>query len=201
MPEHTDLVTSCDDLLRPEYLWSREEVLSRPSPVPRSPGVYAWYFRGLDSVSMSGLSAHGYRLLYIGISPSAPPTNGKPPSSQSLQNRIRYHFCGNAEGSTLRLTLGCILADALGIELRRVGSGKRMTFSTGEARLSEWMNQNARVAWHLCEQPWKLEEQLIAGVDLPLNLDQNRRHGFHPELSQVRREAKARARELPILAK
>jgi hypothetical protein len=138
-------------------------------------------------------------LLYIGISPSAPPKNGKLPSSQSLQSRIRYHFCGNAEGSTLRLTLGCLLAGALDIELRRVGSGKRMPFSTGEARLTEWMQQNARVAWHVCEEPWKLEEELIACVDLPLNLDQNRLHGFHPELSLIRREAKARARELPIL--
>jgi hypothetical protein len=61
------------------------------------------------------------------------------------------------------------------------------------------MHQNARLAWHVCEQPWKLEEQLIATVDLPLNLDQNRRHGFHPELSRIRRDAKAKARELPIL--
>jgi hypothetical protein len=51
----------------------------------------------------------------------------------------------NAEGSTLRLTLGCLLADELGIELRRVGSGKRFTFSTGEKRLSEWMEANARI--------------------------------------------------------
>jgi hypothetical protein len=48
-----------------------------------------------------------------------------------------------------------------------------MTFSTGEARLTEWMQQNARVAWHACDQPWVLEEQLIATVDLPLNPDQN----------------------------
>jgi hypothetical protein len=26
----------------------------------------------------------------------------------------RYHFAGNAEGSTLRLTLGCLLTDHLG---------------------------------------------------------------------------------------
>lgn len=124
---------TADDLLRPARLWSRGEVLSIPSPVPRSPGVYAWYFRGLDSVP-SGLclNAGEFRLLSIGISPSAPPKNGKAPSSQSLQSRIRYHFCGNAEGSTLRLTLGCLLADELRIELRRVGSGKRMTFSSGK---------------------------------------------------------------------
>jgi hypothetical protein len=141
------------------------------------------------------------RLLYIGISPSAPPKNGKAPSSQSLQHRIQFHFSGNAEGSTLRLTLGCLLAKKLGIALRRVGSGKRMTFSSGETRLSEWMETNARVVWHVCEEPWKREEELISTLDLPLNLDQNSRHGFHPELSQIRREAKAAARALPILAR
>jgi hypothetical protein len=100
------------------------------------------------------------------------------PSKQSLQHRIRYHFAGNSEGSTLRLSLGCLLAGQLGIELRRVGSGKRYTFSTGEAKLSEWMEGHARVVWHVCDEPWKLEEELISSLDLPLNLDQNRRHGF-----------------------
>ncbi len=46
------------------------------------------------------------------------------------------HYAGNAEGSTLRKTLGCLLADELGIELRRVGSGTRKTFVDGEHRLS-----------------------------------------------------------------
>ena len=189
-----------DNLLRPKRLWSRHEVLSRPSPVPRSPGVYAWYFQGLESVpSGTNLRTTDRRLLYVGISPSAPPRNGGAPSAQSLQHRIRYHFAGNAEGSTLRLTLGCLLATELGLELRRVGSGKRMTFSTGETRLSEWMEENARVVWQVCQEPWELEGELISTLDLPLNLDQNRRHGFHAELSQIRREAKAKACELPVL--
>ncbi|WP_374939609.1 GIY-YIG nuclease family protein [Streptomyces sp. UH6] len=47
-----------------------------------------------------------------------------PTSTQNLRKRVRYHCRGNAAGSTLRLTLGCLP----GLELRRVGSGKRMTF-------------------------------------------------------------------------
>ncbi|MEU1194017.1 GIY-YIG nuclease family protein [Streptomyces sp. NPDC005859] len=42
-------------------------------------------------------------------------------STQNLRKRVRYHYRGNAAGSTLRLTLGCLL----GLDLRRVGSGKR----------------------------------------------------------------------------
>ncbi|WP_323183900.1 MULTISPECIES: GIY-YIG nuclease family protein [unclassified Streptomyces] len=54
-------------------------------------------------------------------------------SAQNLRKRVRYHYRGNAAGSTLRLTLGCLL----GLELRRVGSGKRMTSGkAGEAAMS-----------------------------------------------------------------
>ena len=80
-----------------------------------------------------------------------------------------------------------------------MGSGKRLTFSTGEARLSEWMEGNAKVVWHVCDEPWKLEEDLISTMDLPLNLDQNRHHKFHSVLSRLRQEAKAKARDLPIV--
>jgi hypothetical protein len=140
-------------------------------------------------------------LLYVGISPSAPPANGKAVSKQSLWHRVRYHVRGNAEGSTLRLTLGCLLADQLGIELRRVGSGNRLTFSTGDERLSEWMEEHARVAWFVCEEPWKLEEKLISSLNLPLNLHQNAANGFFQILSELRRTAKSRARGLEILAR
>ena len=194
-------MTECDPFSNPPpRLWSRKEILTRPFPVPRTPGVYAWYFRNLPIVPTSGCVAAGdFHLLYVGISPSAPPTNGKAPSKQSLLHRVRYHMRGNAEGSTLRLSLGCLLAAELNIELRRVGSGKRFTFSSGEARLSKWMDENARVAWLACDEPWKLEKELIASMNLPLNLDQNSTNEFFGVLSDLRRTAKARARELPVL--
>jgi hypothetical protein len=187
-------------LLEPKHLWTRAEVLTRPCPVPRQAGVYAWYFDAMPG-PVSPVGAHQYgdwTLLYVGISPSKPPENGRQPSSQTLAHRIRYHYRGNAEGSTLRLTLGCLLSSELGIELRRVGSGTRMTFGQGEATLSTWMADHARVTWLLDPTPWVLEHQLIQTLALPLNLDQNRAHPFHPILSAMRRAAKARARELPI---
>jgi len=71
-------------------------------------------------------------LLYKGISPKRPPANGRSPTSQALRDRIKYHYSGNAAGSTLRKTLGVLISEELGIELRRVGSGKRITFGQGE---------------------------------------------------------------------
>jgi GIY-YIG catalytic domain len=120
-------------------------------------------------------------------------------SKTTVHQRVRYHYTGNAEGSTLRLTLGCLLSEELGIELRGVGSGKRRTFSTGEQLLSSWMATNAFVCWSAHPESWELDEELIARYDLPLNLDQNKRNAFHPELSAARRAAEERALQLPIL--
>ena len=76
-----------------------------------------------------------------------------------------------------------------------------MTFSSGEAALSQWLEASARLAWHVCERPWELEEELISKLDLPLNLDMNTASPFQPVLSELRRAAKARAKALPILPK
>jgi hypothetical protein len=116
-------------------------------------------------------------------------------SAQSLRTRVRYHFRGNAYGSTLRLTLGCLL----GLELRRVGSGQRMTFcKQGEAHLSQWMAAHARVCWVEDPEPWAAERELITQLDLPLNLDQNQHNSFHPFLKELRAQARRGARELPV---
>ncbi len=60
------------------------------------------------------------------------------------------------------------------------------------------MEENAFVVWSECDEPWRMEEGLIATTCLPLNLDQNRSNLFHPVLSERRRLAKIRARGLPI---
>jgi hypothetical protein len=199
--ERDDIPPPAPELLEPERLWSRSEVLASPSPVPREPGVYAWYFREIPpSVPTADCHVWGdLTLLYVGIAPKAPSKNGARPSSQRLSDRIRYHYRGNAEGSTLRLTLGCLLGEKLGIDLRRVGSGKRMTFADGEAVLSGWMAENAFVTWTVDPAPWVIEERLIAGLSLPLNLDMNRGHPFAAELREVRRRAKGRAREMAVV--
>ncbi|GAA2938696.1 hypothetical protein GCM10011428_66350 [Streptomyces violaceus] len=174
-------------LVSPNRLWSAQEVLVRQSPVPAVAGVYGWHF---EQPPHPDLDAR--RLLYVGI---APRYMANRTSTQNLRKRVRYHYRGNAAGSTLRLTLGCLL----GLELRRVGSGKRTTFGkAGEAALSQWMADNARVCWVEQDEPWTSESQLISQLDLPLNLDQNRHNAFHSRLKELRAQARQRARELPI---
>jgi len=189
-----------NEILSPARLWRRAEVLASPSPVPRVAGIYGWFFKPIAGVPTDRCIVVGdFVLLYVGIAPKSLPLDGGRPSSQTLWHRVRYHYQGNAEGSTLRLTLGCLLSAKLGIELRRVGSGNRLTFHEGETRLSSWMSENALVSWGVHPRPWEPEKELIGSVSLPLNLDQNRTHPYHPDLSALRRAAKNRARELPIL--
>lgn len=189
-------------LVSPLKLWRRSEVLHRPSPVPAAAGVYAWWFDEppADFSTVGCAQSGDLTLLYTGISPKRPPQNGRPPSRGHLRQRLRTHYAGNAEGSTLRKTLGCLLSAQLGIELRRVGSGTRRTFIDGEADLSRWMEEHALVSWVVHENPWELEDYAIATLDLPLNLDGNIRNAFYGELEHVRSRCTNRADELPIVA-
>ena len=185
--------------------FTRAEVFTDPGPVPSMPGVQGWWFRTVPgAIDVSGCEQRdGLTLLYVGISPTAPPKNGKPPSTQDLRKRIRYHFGGgkaDAEGSTLRKTLGVLLGDELGFKLRRIGSGDRRTFAGGEAVLNEWMAENALVSWLVHPEPWLLEEKLIAAFDLPLNVQaSNKDNAFYPELTRLRREAALGANKLRVL--
>jgi hypothetical protein len=186
--------------LSPQRLWHRNEVLSRPSPIPAVSGVYGWWFDRLPATfDVSNCRQFdGSTLLYTGISPKQPPRNGRAGSKGQLRQRIVTHYAGNAEGSTLRKTLGCLLAAELGIQLRRVGSGSRRTFVDGEQQLSRWMGEHAYVSYTPHDRPWVLEERLIELLDLPLNLDGNNRNAFRPQLSRVRRDAVVASNLLPV---
>jgi hypothetical protein len=196
-----DPASEADSFLRPDGLFSRDEVLAKPSPVPPRPGVYGWWFSSLPArIEISGcVRRQGRTLLYVGISPDRPPANGRAASKQNLRKRLRQHYTRTAAASTLRRTLGCLLAEELGLQLRRVGSSERRTnFGEGEQQLSTWMANNAYVSWVVREQPWELEDELIGKLDLPLNLKGNERNRFHSTLTKARADCLALAREMPV---
>ena len=144
------------------------------SPPPSSPGVYGWYFKS------KGLPPHilvrrcvntrrrlqKWTLLYVGI-------------GANLKSRILgKHFGGTADSSSLRLSLGCLLAQKLGIclwKFHKKDEGKfRYTFSDrGEGKLSMWMAKYARVAWVVSEDYDRLEQRVISEYRPPLNTEDN----------------------------
>jgi hypothetical protein len=190
-------------LLYPTHVYSASEILSRPCPVPDTPGVYAWYF-GVPLPLIDMTRCHqvdGRTLLYVGISPKAPPLKGNP-SRSTLRKRIRTHYRGNAEGSTLRRTLGCLLVSTLDIKLRRVGSGTRYTFTNrGEQILDQWMDQHAFVTWVEAKKPWEIEKELLSsGLNLPLNVDGNPSQGAVAVVCATRLKARRLADQLDIVS-
>jgi hypothetical protein len=179
----------------PKKIWSRSEVLSRPNPIPTKNGIYAWYFSSIPpQVPVEACNFFEDKtLLYVGISPK------NESSSQDLRKRVTTHFRGNAEGSTLRLSLGVLLSKISGFDLRRVGSGKRKTFThLGEQWLDSWMEENAHVLWVEHEMPWNVEKEILSKFSLPLNIQDNEHHHFSKRLSCLRVKAKKEADELPI---
>ena len=174
-------------LLEPTHLYSRSQVLSKPCPVPAEGGLCAWYFKKIPSVTPTDgcLVKDDLTLLYVGI-------------SQNIRERVPFHFRGNAEGSTLRRTLGILLTKESGFPLRRVGNGKSMTFThPGESWLNNWMEQNAFVCWMTHEKPREVKAEIINSVSPPLNIEGNKNR-FSNRLSKMRQAAIDKAIEMSI---
>jgi len=94
------------------------------------------------------------------------------------------------------LTLGCLLAEQLRIQLQRTGSTDRLTFGKrGEEQLSEWMAANAFVCWVEHKEPWKITYEAVSALRPPLNEDQNNAHPFCAALSALRSEMRKKAKE------
>lgn len=182
-----------------DHIFSKSEVLSHPCPVAKAHGVYAFFFKEIPpGVPLDECLTHeGLTLLYIG---SSPDKKGEASSTQTLQQRVRYHFNGNADRSTLRRSLGILLAKQSGFPLRKVGSGKKMTLtSKGEQWLDQWMQENAFVTWVEHDQPWDLENELFHAISVPLNIQGNKHNPFAAELTRMRTEAITNAKYAPVV--
>ena len=82
------------------------------------------------------------------------------------------------------------------------GQSERLHFGRdGEAKLSAWLDDNARVSWVEHSAPWEVEAGVIERLSLPLNLADNSGHAFYPTLKRVRAAARVDARQLPVVAK
>ena len=86
---------SPEPLLKLERLWTRPELLCRPSPLSSESWLYARYIEGLPTPFASCHSSDDYPPVYIGIAPS------RPASKATLCSRIKQHLRGNAAGDAL----------------------------------------------------------------------------------------------------
>jgi hypothetical protein len=130
-------------------------------------------------------------LLYVGTGPK----DAK--SKRFLRDRLKDHIGQDSTRSTLRRSLGCLLAECLGLEFevartsRRKRSGSTVYhfgLGAGESLLSDWIEKNARISWIKHDRPWELEGDLIRKLVLPLNLQDNDRHPFAKTIGDLRQK-------------
>ena len=175
----------------PNQLWTPADILREPSRIPKLKGLYGWYFApALPAVPFEGCVRSGnWTLLYVGIA------GQNAQSKEDLRTRIKEHLKGKARGSTLRLSLGCLLQHELDLIPQRYGCGKRIWFGEiGEARLTQWMRLHARVAWIVDDEPWEIEVPAIESYSLPLNIEHNAAHQFSSVLKAIRKACKQEAK-------
>jgi hypothetical protein len=62
------------EFVSPARVFSHDDVLTRPSPVPAQDGVYGWWFRRLPPLIVASGCCHyqDLTLLYVGVSPNTP---------------------------------------------------------------------------------------------------------------------------------
>lgn len=78
---------------------------------PRAKGAYAWWFER-ESLPVPDQPYHRvdrFELLYVGIAPRKPAASGTLSASR-LRGRLVAHAAKNASRSTLRMSLGVLLA-------------------------------------------------------------------------------------------
>lgn len=181
--------SSADSVLSPELLTKLVDART----APREKGVYAWWFApGALPVPTDGCAvAEGSELLYVGIAPRKPSSAGKESASR-LRTRLIAHARKDASRSTLRLSLGVLLLDQLGLTLG-MHRGRLNWGPEGELALTRWMNEHARISWVLDDEPWEFESELLARISLPLNVD-GRTDALAVSLSERRRQLRRGAR-------
>lgn len=200
-------------------------------PAPKTAGIYAWYARWptqadqgrtdaapeqapwwiAEARSDESETGEGeWRLIYVGIAPGRAPKQGAKPSKSNLRKRLGQHARSKAGSSTLRRTLGSLLAPRLGLGARLSERGKIAEFlledgagpEAGEARagrsgesvLSSWMAEHLRVVVAEDHAPWEIEADVIAELRPTLNSDHQLNACFKQRTKAAKDSLKAEAR-------
>lgn len=156
------------DVVEKYVAWMSDPSKAIPPASPEirglsGPGLYAWWVdeEGASELSTGlGLPLHE-GLIYAGSAGATRWPSGKA-SGNTLAKRIgRMHLGNRRTISTLRRTLGAVLAEARGQAF------------VAEAELTAWMKQHLRVVARVVDDPdalGQLEIDVLARLDPPLNL-------------------------------
>jgi hypothetical protein len=159
--------------------------------LPAENGIYAWW---TESGAIPEVPERSHprdetlQLFYIGIAPK------DSRSSATLKSRIvENHLRGNTGSSTFRFALAALLMDTLRFTPHQTRTKYVLPSSQNQA-LSAWQSQHLKLTWVEHDQPWLIEDAIIAALGPPLNLAGNASHPFHSTLSEARATFREAAR-------
>lgn len=155
---------------------SPNDFISAGSVGRKLPGIYSWWVDSKGAQELTTLLGHNIEtgLIYVGLAGATHWPSGKR-STNTLWSRINsMHLGGRHEFSTLRRTIGAILASAESKD------------NIDEIALTRWMDLHLRVLvvpYKDVDSLGKVEQTILAKLDPPLNL-----RSMHP--SELRRKVK-----------
>lgn len=101
----------------------------------------------------------GRHVLYIGA------------TGHSLRRRLKHHLADDTCMSTFRMSLGAVLMETLGLEVRVVPGQRYFGFSPeSEQMLSAWIAEHVSVAVRPHARARDVEQRLISRAQPPLNI-------------------------------
>ena len=172
-----------EQLKTPKNWLSRADLLTRPSPVPRVQGIYAWYLSNIPGGFDLGVQHvhQDHKLVYVGVAP------GRPNAEGELHQRLRIHCRGKLRRSTFRRTVAAMLT----LGPSPPSEYAAMLDSPAPAgalndMVSQWMERHARVCWLEVADPWQVEPGVISALTPPLNIKDNPNNPFRSELMRLR---------------
>lgn len=166
---------------------STGEFLATNGRGTRSPGLYSWWVDDSGADDLSAGLAHSVEpgLIYAGLAGAAR-SRSRRKSTNTLWGRIRgMHLGGRHEFSTFRLSLGSILAAAWG------------DTAIDEERLTTWMHDHLQlIAIPVADADGldRLETEVLAALDPPLNLSKMAKTPVRTRLSGLRRQYSTRSK-------
>lgn len=138
-------------------------------PIPDKPGNYIVLMQSPHSFPKIGYNLEfslykNMPIIYTGS------------TGNSLKNTIiSQELDGNADPSTLRQSIGCLLRyEQIPRDLNNPNNGQVCFSSNDEDAISYWMNRNLLFYYLPNDKPEELEAQLIKQLNPPLNLKHNR---------------------------
>ncbi|WP_292035595.1 MULTISPECIES: GIY-YIG nuclease family protein [unclassified Brevundimonas] len=165
---------------------------AHPEMIPDVGGLYALILdhpEELDpSLDRAGLKLEevflsGRHVLYIGA------------TGHSLRRRLKHHLADDTCMSTFRMSLGAVLMEALGLEVRARPGQRYFGFEPhSEALLSAWIAEHVSVAVRPHARARDVEQRLIARAQPPLNIAGRGANEGAAEMARLRR----RCRGLPL---